>query len=251
MHKIKKNVKNRIRELITDIDFNNKYCVKDILSENVKIIFLLESPHNEEVKCKYPLAGKSGVNMTKFFCKVFNLSGPKCCDKIVPFGKLVKDAHNSKITDNDFINKLKKIGIMNVCNIPMQMQVYCCDDIRKYCEILRILDFLRNRANFKNRIGDNKKEKNKIQKIIKVSLCNKIKNFKNVLFVPMGNLALAYIQECNSSLNSNIFEVDSKPVSHPSPRNFEWNKIEKLDTLNPKILLDYLGVQIKKIIEEE
>ena len=104
VHKMK-NIKfnKQCKELIIDTDFCTKYKVDDIIAKNVDVVFLLESPHNEEVKCKHPLAGKSGVNMTKFIYKVFSLSKPKCCNKIIPFGKLVQDAHDPNIKDKEFL----------------------------------------------------------------------------------------------------------------------------------------------------
>ena len=261
MRKKKLNEIKRIcKKLIIDDEFCDRYFINDILSEDVEIIFLLESPHNEEVKCKHPLAGKSGVNMTKFFCKVFNLTEPRYCNKIAPFGKLVQDAHDTNIDDKNFVDlytnsklrvKLRKIGIMNVCNIPLQMQVYCCDDIRKYCEVFRILDFLRNRANFTTRMGQNASDKNFTQNVIKNSLCSKVSNYKSTLFVPMGNFALSYLEECNSTLNLKIFLVDSKPIPHPSPLSKEWNKIETLDLSKSKTLLNHFGSKIKEILEEK
>ena len=43
----------------------NDYFVNDLIYEDTKILFVLESPHIYEVKNGYPVAGKSGKDMSK------------------------------------------------------------------------------------------------------------------------------------------------------------------------------------------
>ena len=78
-----------------------EYFVDDLLFDDTQIIFVLESPHTQEVKNGYPVAGKSGNDMSKV---LFDLDEA--------FGKLI------------FEQKIKNIGILNVCNYPLQHSAY-------------------------------------------------------------------------------------------------------------------------------
>ena len=79
------------------------YFVDDVFNadkELVEFLFVLESPHKEEVINSVPLMGNSGIDVSKF------LYGRK---ETIPFGKKI-----STIT-------VPKIGIINVSNIPLQV----------------------------------------------------------------------------------------------------------------------------------
>jgi len=77
------------------------YFVDDLLFDNTDVIFVLESPHTQEVKNGYPVAGKSGNDMSKV---LFGLDES--------FGKLIYE------------QKIKHIGILNVSNYPLQHSAY-------------------------------------------------------------------------------------------------------------------------------
>ncbi len=81
------------------------YFVDDLVYTNTEVLFVLESPHNEEVKMGYPVAGKSGRDMSKVLCASSE-----------PFGKLI------------FEGKLSKVGIINISNYPLQKSAYNEDD---------------------------------------------------------------------------------------------------------------------------
>jgi hypothetical protein len=78
-----------------------EYFVDDLLYENTKVIFVLESPHTQEVKNGYPVAGKSGNDMSKV---LFGRDDA--------FGKLIHE------------QEIKNIGILNVSNYPLQNSAY-------------------------------------------------------------------------------------------------------------------------------
>jgi hypothetical protein len=78
-----------------------EYFVDDIVYDDTKVIFVLESPHTQEVKNGYPVAGKSGVDMSLV---LFNI--------LEPFGKLVYE------------HKIKGLGLVNVSNYPLQKSAY-------------------------------------------------------------------------------------------------------------------------------
>jgi len=77
------------------------YFVEDLIYDETEALFVLESPHNEEVKQGYPVAGKSGKDMSKV------LFGDT-----EPLGKLISE------------RKVKSLGIINVCNYPLQISAY-------------------------------------------------------------------------------------------------------------------------------
>lgn len=77
------------------------YFVDDLVFEDTKVIFVLESPHTQEVKNGYPVAGKSGVDMAEILFM-----------QKEPLGKLI------------YNRDVKEIGIVNVSNYPLQHSAY-------------------------------------------------------------------------------------------------------------------------------
>lgn len=90
------------------IDFQ----VRDILLPTSNCIFLLESPHIQELKYGAPVSGASGATMTK------HLFGDAYAK--YPLGLLVK----KNAIEQKNRPRLSRIGLMNVCNIPMQASAY-------------------------------------------------------------------------------------------------------------------------------
>jgi len=82
------------------------YFVDDLIFEDTKIIFVLESPHTQEVKNGYPVAGKSGKDMSKVLFS-----------DLEPLGKLISE------------RRVKNLGIINISNYPLQMSAYEDEDI--------------------------------------------------------------------------------------------------------------------------
>lgn len=79
---------------------DKKYIVKDIVnSGKKKIIFILESPHNDEITKMYPVAGKSGIDMADFI----NIG-----DGEKSLGQIAKS------------ESALGINILNVCKVPLQ-----------------------------------------------------------------------------------------------------------------------------------
>lgn len=83
----------------------HKYSISDVLTNEMKILFILESPHKEELKHNAPLAGSSGRSVSKV---LFKGKG----EETIPFGLLLKD-HSQGMP-------FRKLGIMNVCPFPLQ-----------------------------------------------------------------------------------------------------------------------------------
>lgn len=171
------------------------YFVDDLTDVNNEIIFVLESPHNMEVKNGYPVAGKSGIDMSKVLF-----------DKQESFGKLV---YEKNITN---------IGIINVCNFPMQMSAY------------EELDKIEKKMDFFEKIRQNPRQRKKDNPINQV-IQEMMENFKNRLslhadkkIVLCGNFAI-------SSFESLFEDGDFKKVlrvPHPSFNNWKKEKYKEV-----------------------
>ena len=85
-------------------EIREKYLVEDLLGNNIKILLILESPHTDEILCKYPVAGDTGIEISKYLLDNVN----------EPIGKYIKENLDNSI-----------FGIMNCCQIPMQKSPYC------------------------------------------------------------------------------------------------------------------------------
>lgn len=97
-----------------------RFYVEDLAAdENVSVILVCESPHTDEINQCYPLAGKSGEDVTATLARlVFGRSeawGESMPDPWnQPIGRLVKNRHPC----------FRWLGIMNVCPIPLQKDAY-------------------------------------------------------------------------------------------------------------------------------
>ncbi|MBL0387111.1 hypothetical protein JJB07_10655 [Tumebacillus sp. ITR2] len=78
------------------------FRVPDLIPQNARMVFLLESPHTQELLHGVPVAGLSGGSMAKHLLGV--------SDKLGPVVKSDPERYG--------------IGLMNVCSIPMQTAAY-------------------------------------------------------------------------------------------------------------------------------
>lgn len=88
-----------------------RFYVDSIVTEQSKVVFVLESPHIQEVKFGAPVSGASGTTMSKH---LFGAEYNK------PLGRLVKKNAEEEIGSP----ALEAVGLMNVCGIPMQRTAY-------------------------------------------------------------------------------------------------------------------------------
>ena len=163
-------------------NYFSDYFVNDLIYDDTEVVFVLESPHTQEVKNGYPVAGKSGKDMSKVLFEDENL-------KKESFGKLI---FNKQISD---------FGILNVSNIPLQKSAYKNqdDEIFRDFELIRQNPKLRKKecllnntirtiqSDFKNRLELHKDKKIVlcgafVQNIFKVTFPHA--NFKDIIEVP-------------------------------------------------------------------
>lgn len=176
--------------------------VDNIVKDTMEYLFVLESPHTQELKNKYPLAGYSGKKIAKFFG-----------DNKNSFGKIVKE--NSKCN----------IGIMNVCQCPLQnINPPQEDNSEKdiYEEMMNVLEFIRKnyKSIFKHR--QNLSIANEIEKKIfnnfKESLMEIIIKYKDIKYIIVcGEFAKAYINQIKIDDNIKVIYT-----THPSFIRKDW-----------------------------
>ncbi len=165
------------------------YFVDDLLHVDNKVIFVLESPHTQEVKNGYPVAGKSGNDMSKV------LFG-----KDEAFGKLV---YEKEVTN---------IGILNVCNYPMQMSAYDIDSSR--CSEMEYFEKIRQ--NPKQR-----KRANPINAVIQ----NMMDDFKSRISLHVDKKLVLCGNFAQSAFDSVLNENDFKEVLRvPHPSFNQWKR---------------------------
>ena len=182
-----------------------EYVVDDIVNEDTKVIFVLESPHTQEVKNGYPVAGKSGVDMSLV---LFGISEP--------FGKLVYE------------KKLNGFGLLNVSNLPLQKSAYQ----NPYAKVLEFFETIRQ--NPKPR----KNAKGGINLVIEKMLSNfksRLEKYKDKKVVLCGRFAEAAFDVV---LKESDF-VDVLRVPHPSFNNWKKSKYkEKIEYLKKFCMVD-------------
>ncbi|MDM5199064.1 hypothetical protein QUF79_13660 [Fictibacillus enclensis] len=105
----------------------DQFTVSDLFSSELHILFILESPHREEIKHGAPLAGSSGRSVSKvLFGEQENL----------PFGRLLK-----KNSEQPPYNGL---GIMNVCPFPMQSAAIPSGEwVNEHADFVKVIEKVR------------------------------------------------------------------------------------------------------------
>ncbi|MGK5095024.1 hypothetical protein WDW89_23815 [Deltaproteobacteria bacterium TL4] len=171
------------------------YLVKDLVSEHKTVIFVFESPHTSEVKNGYPLAGNSGKSVTKVLNQLL-YNNQLDCDQ--PFGACLSQQHQH----------FQQLGIMNVCQIPLQSSAYPRDIHDSYLKIFTSFETLRSAPQTKKRKIQLTLD---IEQIIVHDLVRRFSRMscQNPLIIPCGNVARAFLKKCG---NLSFFEG----IPHPS-----------------------------------
>jgi len=206
-------MRNKLKNLFNKYFNDEKYIVEDITKPfNPKIIFILESPHNDEVKNGYPVAGRSGVDMAEFM-------------RIGNEGKSLGEIAKS---DTSF-----GINIINVCKVPLQptsgLEI-------EYKEIVDKLDGI-IRTGYKSFGKHNKnKDFNDIEEIILRDFKDryeKINSNNSTLIVICGEFSKTYFDALKKEN-----KLKGKVIYVPHPSRNKWKiNIEgllKLSEINLK-----------------
>ena len=171
------------------------YFVNDLVYDKAEVVFVLESPHTQEVKNGYPVAGKSGNDMSKI---LFGLDEA--------FGKLIYE------------QSIKKINIVNVSNYPLQKSAYKNPQMRELEQFEKIRQNPKLRKYDKDRI-------NAVVKTIIDDFSKRLSKHKDKKIVLCGNFAQAAF---DSVLDETQFKEILR-VPHPSFNN--WKKEKYADVI--------------------
>lgn len=204
----KSNNEDKLKELNNYLKQNKHktkpdYYVKDTLEgdeEKAEMLFILESPHKEEVKTNIPLVGNSGSDISAF------LYGN---EETQPFGKKISTFSS------------KKIGIMNVSNIPLQV-LKETDQNTNYNTSNNIYQELKELRNLEN-----------TNDTLFNFFCEKIIKYRNVkTFVICGKFSEVYfdkyiLEEKEHSIIKKQYQGEIEILKVPHPSYGHWQFIDK------------------------
>jgi hypothetical protein len=182
------------------------YLISDIILPETRVIFLLESPHIQEIVYGAPVSGSSGLSMTK------HIFGKKL--EKYPFGRILLSNKNRE-KRNPIISRL---GLMNVCNIPLQGSAYDEEDRNKNRLLIKEFEYIRIN-NQRDRFPS--KETNEVQSLILGKLRTRLNVLKgrHLSFVPCGRFAQKFFRLAGVSDDNWALVRD---IPHPSYNN--WSK---------------------------
>ncbi|KZE66007.1 hypothetical protein AWM68_06405 [Fictibacillus phosphorivorans] len=191
-------------------DAKSLYSVQDITTKETEIIFILESPHKEEIKSGVPLAGLSGRSMAKeLFLE----------EEILPMGKFLKQS---------ILDKRKTIyGIVNVCPFPLQQSAFPDPQfVEKYKDEIQVAEAVRissakrfkdeSKAAFDNLLVENFEKR----------LSSLLKN--DTIIVPCGRFAEKYVNKLTIKDQLTIIYGVPHPSYNSWSRERYYNVINKL-----------------------
>lgn len=184
---------------------SEKYSVNPIIPERASFIFILESPHVQELKHSAPVAGSSGKTMASVLLD-------RTVDK--PLGILVKQNAEAGFPDK----WLSHIGIMNISNIPLQKKAYDVCDVERYEHFFHLLEKLRTTN---DRAVYSSEELNDLQRVILERFNEQLKTLigRKCTLVPCGRFAQKFLRLATAKDNDWTIIYD---VPHPSYNS--WNQ---------------------------
>lgn len=206
--------------------------VNGYITNKTEHVFVLESPHVEEIKHGMPVSGSSGKSMSSV---LFN-------DRLLlPLGRLIKKNETERMG----VELLDRIGLINVCNIPMQKTAYEHADVQNARGVIdtdQYADFFR----FLERVRTNQTtvyatpKCNELQKLIMDDFEHRMNKLfdRRLTIIPCGKFANKFVKLLNKK-GENWHIVYNVP--HPSYNN--WAKPTYANEIN-KIKLA-LGIEVR------
>jgi len=192
---------------------SKSFFVPDIIPlklDELKIIFLLESPYLEEVKAGCPLAGSSGKSVSKFLHQI-----DKKIPIDLPFGIYLKKSEDSRF------------AIMNASNYPMDLNAYPLENqLKGVVYNTKHLDELRIKIP-RNSI---KKLPAEVLNTFSRSLLDLKKRVRSILIldqliVPCGKVAASF-------WNHMQLECLNEVICLPHPSRNQWSQKQYTDLMN-------------------
>ena len=165
------------------------------------VVLLLESPHTMEVCRRRPLAGNAGLSVTRTLGQKLGMpdAALNC-----PFGEVVTNRANIGIA------ALRRIRVMNVCQLPMQLKTYPPYMRQRFGQLLRRLNTLRGpgAADRKNRV-----QTRWVKDALVADLTCRIDRIGGRAFlIPCGNVARDFFRRADLP---NV-QRSALEVAHPS-----------------------------------
>ncbi|EIT86858.1 hypothetical protein A374_04769 [Fictibacillus macauensis ZFHKF-1] len=179
-----------------------RFSVHDVIREGVSLVFLLESPHVDELTFNAPLAGSSGRSVTKILTDQA---------ETLPFGRLL-----AQEKDHDLY---RRIGIMNVCSFPLQQaaiqDVQFTSSHASFFTIANKVRTANERTHYKN------EEWNTFQHVMQRHFQQRLKRLQKqpLILVPCGKFAQKHL--LLSGITSEQWRI-IWDVPHPSYN--AWSK---------------------------
>ncbi len=189
-------------------EISKKHEVKSFIPDQANFIFILESPHTAELKHNIPVAGRSGTTMSR------HLLGE---DFKQPLGILLKENAQA-----GFINeKLNKIGLLNVSQIPMQRKAYTDEEtIKHHDSFISKLETIRT-SNQTTTYSSH--DLNEVQAALVFNFKNRLNELSNreCTLIPCGRFSQKFFGLAN--LMSSHWSVIEE-VPHPSYNSWSREK---------------------------
>ncbi|MCL6631403.1 MAG: hypothetical protein K6T63_02115 [Alicyclobacillus herbarius] len=191
---------------LVQAELRKHFEVPDIIQPSSRFIFLLESPHVQELRYQAPVSGSSGATMTR------HLFGERYAR--FPLGLLVKKNRD----EEKHRPSLDRIGLMNVSNIPMQGSAYRSHDVhRNYGEWLKALEWVRSnnqRDTFDSPLAQ------AVQDVLVASLRAKLQKLTDraCVMVPCGRFAQKFFRLADVHSEQWLVIPD---IPHPSYNSWD------------------------------
>lgn len=195
---------------------SENYSVQSLIPNTATFIFILESPHVQELKHQAPIAGSSGKTMTtKLLGETYNQ----------PLGLLIKQ--NLEVRNYETL--LNKIGVMNVSNIPLQRKAYNDEQlVHRYESFFTLLEKIRT-TNEKTTYAS--EQLNELQCILLSRFNSELEKLldRKCTIIPCGRFAQKFLKL--STVRGEDWTI-IHDIPHPSYNS--WNQAkykQKIDEL--------------------
>lgn len=204
---------NAYTEIVQQLE--KHYLVPDILLPTSTCLFILESPHVQELKFKAPVSGNSGATMSKH---IFGQAYAR-----FPLGRLVKKNVDNR-SDRPSLNG---IGLLNVSNIPLQKLAYgqmpaTAPDISEWFDAMSTVRTNHHTEKYNSELAQ------QIQEYLITTLQRKLLKFqgRSITLVPCGRFAQKFIRLAN--VHDDSWDVIEN-VPHPSYNS--WDRAQYAKTI--------------------
>lgn len=181
--------------------------VENLILPTTRYVFVLESPHVEELKHGVPVAGRSVQSMTRII-----FGG----ELQLPLGRLLLAYQRGEV-DHPL---LAALGLMNACQIPMQPAAYTDDAQERFGDFLLLLEAVRSRPASKTYRDE---RLNVVRELILSDLRRQLQTLtpRELTIIPCGRVASTFLSL--AGVASSTWDIHAG-VPHPA-RN-QWHRDE-------------------------